>query len=290
MSKKSGQVAVVFISGQSNAHAHGQVMEESDRVVIPFKNVFSLDRNPNQSFDITDVVWSGFTTEGKNLGEIQDHTYSLAYFLAKKWQDAINQGCDLPDLYIVQMSIGAQGIINGMWNPDQPKRMTPGILGEVDISLFPWALQINRLVISNLKRNGKQPQVIGWHWIGSEQEIWEQAYDRADLKQRYNEFFDQMLESMGEACPLYLYKLCLQRVCDKEGLPYRAFENINEALREQISRHENVTFVETDKSPYWDEEDAHSGIFGEDEAHYNRKVQEWFAQQFFEEFLKTRGK
>jgi len=132
-------VAVLFISGQSNAHAHGQLLKESDYIVNPLKNVFSLDRDPNQSFDITDVVWSGFTTQGKNLGETQDNTYSFAYFFAKLWQNAIDCGvADLPDLYIVQVSVGSQGIINGMWNRDKEKIMIPGPLDTVDISLFPW--------------------------------------------------------------------------------------------------------------------------------------------------------
>ena len=136
--RKETNAAVVFISGQSNAHAHGQIMKEEDRIVQQLCNVFSLDRNPNQSFDITDVVWSGFTTEGKNLGEVQDHTYCFAYYLAQLWQNAIDSGKELPDLYIVQISVGSQGIINGMWNPDKEKIMMPGKLGEVDISLFPW--------------------------------------------------------------------------------------------------------------------------------------------------------
>ena len=103
-------VAVLFISGQSNAHAHGQLLKESDYIVNPLKNVFSLDRDPNQSFVITDVVWSGFTTQGKNLGETQDNTYSFAYFFAKLWQNAIDCGAmNLPDLYIVQVSVGSQG-------------------------------------------------------------------------------------------------------------------------------------------------------------------------------------
>ena len=95
--------AVLFISGQSNAHAHGRFMAEEDRIVETMKNVFSLDRTPNRSFDITDVVWSGYTTAGKNLGESQDHTYTLASFVAKYWQKSIDEGEKLPDLYIVQI-------------------------------------------------------------------------------------------------------------------------------------------------------------------------------------------
>ena len=72
------KAAVVFVSGQSNAHAHGQFLAPEDRIAVPLKNVFSLDRKENQSFDITDVVWSGYTTAGKNLGESQDHTCCLA--------------------------------------------------------------------------------------------------------------------------------------------------------------------------------------------------------------------
>ena len=58
------KAAVVFVSGQSNAHAHGQFLAPEDRITVPLKNVFSLDRDPNQSFAITDVVWSGYTTAG----------------------------------------------------------------------------------------------------------------------------------------------------------------------------------------------------------------------------------
>ena len=81
--KRDTKAAVLFINGQSNATAHQQFLSEEDRILTPMKNVFGLDRNPNQSFDITDVTWSGWTSMGKNLGESQDHTASLAYFVAK---------------------------------------------------------------------------------------------------------------------------------------------------------------------------------------------------------------
>ena len=78
--------AVVFISGQSNAHAHGQKLTEEQQITEPLRNVFSLDRDPNQNYNLEKVVWSGFTTAGKNLGESQDHTASLGYHLANMWQ------------------------------------------------------------------------------------------------------------------------------------------------------------------------------------------------------------
>ena len=286
MCKVNENVAVLFISGQSNAHGHGQVMKESDHIVEPMRNVFSLDRNPNQSFDITEVVWSGYTGVGKNLGETQDNTYSFAHVFAKLWQNAIDQGESLPDLYIVQISIGGQGIVHGMWNPDKEKIMVPGDGSVVDISLFPWALQVNRLVMSNLKKSGKNPFVIGWHWIGSEQDVREGAFDREDFQQRYDDFFDEMFQSIGEPCPLYVYKLYLEQFCARWRITDKGIEVVNQELMRQCKRHENATFVETEQCPYWDGSEEHKGIFAKDDAHYLGKVQEWFANTFYAEVSK----
>lgn len=283
MNTTKEKVAVLFISGQSNAHAHGRAMDEKDRVLEPYKNVFSLDRNPNQSFDITDVVWSGFTTEGKNLGETQDHTYSFAYFFAKRWQSAIDKGEKLPNLYIVQISIGGQGIINGMWNPDKEKILTPGKLDIADISLFPLALHVNHLAMSNLKKNGKEPMILGWHWIGSEQDAREGGYDSPDFEERYDYFFDQMLAAIGEPCPIYFYKMYFDKFCKKQGIDDSGIAVVNKELYRQSKRLNNVTIIETEKSPYWDVEDEHYGIFAPDDAHYLAKVHEWFAEKFYSE-------
>lgn len=286
------KAAVLFISGQSNAHAHIQFLEEGERITQPLKNVFSLDRNPNQSFDITDVVWSGFTGAGKNLGEIQDHTASFAYFVAKLWQNAIDGGAELPDLYIVQMSIGGEGIINGrgigdgMWNPEKEKCLIPGKLGEADISLYPLSLHINRLVMENLRRCGKDPVVIGWHWFGSEQDTREGGYDNPKLLQIYDNFFDTMISAIGQLCPLYLYKIYIDRFCKVQKITDEGIPVINAALERQCHRFPKVTFVKTEQCPYFDVEHPNYGIFFRDNAHYLGKTQQWFANRFFEEVLK----
>ena len=285
--KKDTKAAVIFINGQSNATAHHQFLAEEDRVYEPMKNVFSLDRNPNQSFDITDVTWSGWTSMGKNLGESQDHTASLAYFLAKKWQAAIDAGKPLPDLYIVQISIGSQGIINGMWNRDKEKILKPGVGAEVNISLLPLALHINKLVMKNLTDAGKNPEVIGWHWIGCSQEIWNEAYLRDDFRERYDYHFDKMRESMGGDIPTYLYKVCVRAGCDRYGLPLESEDIINAEIVRQAGRF-GAKLVDPRESPFWDESDSmYYGIFAEDRAHYLPFIQEWFADRFFNEVIKT---
>ena len=269
--------AVVFIAGQSNAHAHGQLLPENERIIDPFPNVFSLDRDPNQAFDRECVVWSGFTTAGKNLGESQDHTASLGYHLAKLWQNAIDQGKDLPDLYIVQISIGSQAIVNGMWNPDRERILIPGPLGTAKIALFHLVRQIYRLVMADLQ----DAEVLGFHWLGSEQEIWHDTWKSPELDKRYDYFFDKMLASMGQHCPLWLYKINAEHFCLTHDIKPYASENINKALWWQAQRHKDVHMVRPDHCPWWNPEEPLRGIYAPDDAHYLPKVQQWFAEEFY---------
>ena len=278
--KKDTKAAVLFISGQSNATAHQQFLAEEDKILTPLKNVFGLDRDPNQSLDITDVVWSGWTSGGKNLGETQDHTASLAYFVAKKWQAAIDSGKELPDLYIVQLSIGSQGIINGMWNRDKEPIVKPGILGEADISLLPLALHIQKLAMKNLRDAGKNPEVIGWHWLGCEQEVWYEAYLREDFKERYDYHFDVMRESMGGDIPIYLYKVLVRGGLERFNLPLEAEDYINDEITRQAKRL-GAKLNDVRNSPYWDENDKlYYGVLASDRAHNLPFVQEWIADEF----------
>ena len=273
-----GKKAVVFISGQSNAHAHGQFLPESDRITQPLANVFSLDRNPNQSFEISKIQWSGFTTAGKNLGENQDHTCSFGYYLANMWQSAIDTGTELPDLYIVQISIGSQGILNGMWNRDKEKVLIPGSLGTVDIALFPLARYIYRLVMEDLQ----DPLVLGFHWLGCEQEIWHDAYKSPELNERYDHFFDSMLVSISAPCPVYFYETYLKLCCRRFELPEEAASGVNAAIYRQAERL-GATLIRAQDSPFWDPEAPGYGIFAPDNAHYTAQVQHWFAKRFFDE-------
>ena len=272
--------AVVFIAGQSNAHAHGQQLPEADRITEPLRNVFSLDREPNQAYDRENVVWSGFTTAGKNLGESQDHTASLGYHLAKLWQEAIDGGRELPDLYIVQISIGSQGIINGMWNRDRERTLIPGPLGTVNIALFPLAQQIYRLVMADLGG----PEVLSFHWLGSEQEIWHDAWKLAELDERYDHFFDTLLGAIGAPCPVYFYETYLELCCRRFDLPLEAALGVNRALFRQAERL-GATLVRAKASPFWDPLARGYGLFAPDNGHYLPGVQGWFAGRFFDEIL-----
>ena len=49
------KVAVFMIFGQSNATGHAMPMKEEDYISTPLKNVWGLNREPNQSFDNTRI-------------------------------------------------------------------------------------------------------------------------------------------------------------------------------------------------------------------------------------------
>ena len=138
---------VFILLGQSNATGHASPMTEEDRIKEPLTNVYGLQRCNNQSFDITKLTWSHYLGAGTNLAEEQDDTYSLANCFAKKWQSAIDEGEKLPDLYIIQIAIGAEGVTEKyMWYPEREKKIIPGKLGTVDISMYPLALHIFSLL------------------------------------------------------------------------------------------------------------------------------------------------
>ncbi len=279
---KSADAAVLFIMGQSNAHAAKSYLLAKDRITTPLKNVFSLDRKENQSFNIDKVTWSGFTTEGKNLGETLDHTTSFAYYVASMWQQAIDNGKNLPDLYIVQLSIGGQGIIEGMWNPDRAPVIKPGQLWEVNISLYPLAKKIIPLALESLKQKFNNPLILGLHWIGSESDTHINCSSNENTCELFDNFFDDIL-SFADNCPLYIYKLVFPA---KDEYPQENIDAINKHLFRQVTRHKNSYFVEIDKTDLWQPFDELKGVFAKDKVHYTEKVHHFFAKQFFDEISK----
>ena len=148
------KAAVFILLGQSNAVGHGISMKEEEQIHVPMKNVFGLHREQNQSFHNAALRWQGYTSCGMNLAEQQDETWSVANCLAREWQAHIDAGnaAGLPDLYIVHIAIGAQGVTEEyMWHPAREEKLIPGKLGEVDISLFPYCRHIFSLLDASFR-------------------------------------------------------------------------------------------------------------------------------------------
>lgn len=280
---QNADAAVIYILGQSNAHGHDQVLADEDRICTPMSHVFSLDRKENQAFGLEEITWSGYTTQGKNLGETQDDRYCFAYYLATAWEKTIASGVKLPDLYIVQISIGAQSILNGMWNPAWPRSIKPGSWETSNISLYPLAMEILPLVYKDLSRRYQNPCAIGLHWIGSEEDTISNTVYPPDFSQRYDDFFDTILQAVGFPCPVSFYEISCTR---REGFDKEGIKIVNKELFRQTDRL-NATMVRLKESPLWDEADDQQGIFSGDHTHYSAATQKWLVEHFWQNLMGT---
>lgn len=274
---QNADAAILYISGQSNAHAHGQVLPEGEEINRCLKHVFTLDHRIDRSLTNETVTWRQFTSQFNNLGEHQDNTATLGYFAAKEWEKRIENGEKLPDLYIVQISIGGQGILNGMWN----MTMKPELVNDnvTPIPLYHLALHTYDLVYRDMKARFKNPAAIGWHWIGSESDCIKEFSESTSLRTDYDKFFDTTFNAIGFECPLFLYRLVFYKN-DTVYIP--GVETINGIFEDYVHKYKNCRIIDCRQSPYWDENASALGIFNEtDNIHYLAKVQKWFSKEFF---------
>lgn len=277
--------AVFILMGQSNATGHGIPMAPEDRIESPLSNVFGLHRQPNQSFDTQKLVWSGYTSGGMNLAETQDHTYSVANCLAGLWQRSIDGGAGLPDLYIIQIAIGAQGVRQGyMWHPDREPRLIPGKLGTVDISLHPFCMHI----FSLLKESLGEFEIIGLHWRGGENDAYddpEQMYDMVQpVYRRLLEDWSRVLENP----PIILHKIVAhERYTDRDptGRKLESMHIINRVFAEMAEEYPHVSLFDVRACPEYIPDVRGNGIFKSDMVHFTPAVNQWVAEKILEEQL-----
>ncbi len=284
--KRNKKATVFILLGQSNAVGHAIPMCDEDKIKVPLKNVFGLKREYNQSFDISSLTWDGYTSGGMNLGEEQDDTYSVANCLAKLWQSEFDSGnvYDLPELYIVQIAIGAQGVTDGyMWNPDYPKNLVPGKLGTVDISLYPFTRHILSLVMKSLAERGVEAESVFIHWRGGENDSTASHEDlQKNLKNIYMKLFDSFSEALGGRVPTILHRIVCNDRCmdlDPSGEKLKKMHYINRVFDELSAENENLTVFDVRSAPQYRPDIRGNGIFIDDVVHFTSEVNNWVAQQ-----------
>lgn len=278
------KAAVFILLGQSNAVGHGIPMKTEDIISAPLKNVFGLSRADNQSFHNEKLCWSGYTSFGMNLAEEQDNTYSVANCLATLWQEQIDGGKSLPDLYIIQIAIGAQGVTKGyMWYPEREETLISGTLGTVNISLFPFAKHIFSLLDESLKETDYE--IIGLHWRGGENDTSATAETlSAELFGIYERIFDEFFEILKNP-PTVLHKLvCHERMAElgEERIPNMHY--INEVFGLLEAKYENVSIFDPSTLPEFVPNVRGNGLFIDDVVHFtpevNKRVAEWIIDNY----------
>ncbi|MBE6883819.1 MAG: hypothetical protein E7487_04375 [Ruminococcaceae bacterium] len=297
MSANQKKAAVFLLMGQSNAVGHGIPMEEKDKITVPMRNVFGLSRELNQSFDNEELNWSGYISAGMNLAEEQDDTYSVANCLAQLWQDEMDAGNphDLPDLHIVHIAIGAQGITEKfMWFPEREKKLIPGKLGTVDISLYPFTLRILALLDDSFKKLGKEPEYIGLHWRGGEEDTTLPLEElESKLEGLYRRIFDGFCSVLGRRIPIVLHRYAYEK---KKMIKYPSGEGVvnlrfaNSVFDRLAERYDNISQFDVRKAPHYNPQLENDGLFMEDLVHYSPKTNRWVADEILMDYISKRTK
>lgn len=286
MNFEQNDAPILVVMGQSNAVGHGTKLPQALRITAPLTHVKGLACDKNQHYNLNDVVWSGYTSHSMNLGETQDDTCCLATEFARKWQAQIDGGnpFSLPDLYVIFIAIGAMGVHEterdglNMWYADRAPVMHPGILGEVDISLYPLATQILHLAVQNLSRAGKKPRIIGLHWNQWETEVDTGGEAMRCAKENYRRLFSGFRNAAGIDFPLYLYRP-LSEVYQRPD----ALREMDALLCGFAEKDKRVHMLDLSKSILYNKNRADKGIFQQDLVHYSPAAHKWFAEmQFFD--------
>ncbi len=291
---KNNKASVFILLGQSNAVGHGVPMKERDVISKPLKNVFGLKRKDNQSFNLERLVWSGYTSAGTNLAEEQDNTYSVANCLASLWQERIDNGEALPDLHIIQIAIGAEGVTDGyMWHPERAPKLVPGKLGKVDISLFPFSKHIFSLLDASFNELGKEYEIIGLHWRGGENDVTADTdILESTLFDIYSHIFGSFRDILGQV-PIVLHKLVAKdRMYDKDpsGKQYENMLYIDSVFERLEAENKNITVFDPSKAPQYIDGVRGNGIFLADCVHFTPEVNMWVAECIIDNYLKNTKK
>ena len=283
------KAAVFLLMGQSNAVGFATRMEERDRIVTPLKNVFGLRREHNLSLDVRRLTWTGYTSAGTILGEENDHTWSVSNCLAKLWQARIDEGADLPDLYDVNISVGAEGVTPGnMWYPRREPVLVPGPLGTVNISLCPFAARILSLIREGFREAGTDWEIVGLHWRGGEEDLLsDRDLLRTRLKNIYLELFRTFSESLGRVPPVVLHRIVARERCtdlDPSGQRLENLEFINSVFEELAAGDGNFSVFDVRNAPYFRPDVPGNGLFLEDKVHFTPEVNRWVAKTILDRY------
>lgn len=289
------KVAIFMLFGQSNAVGHAMPMKEEDIIREPLNNVWGLYREPNQSFDTEKLKFSHYTSFGMNLAETQDNTYSVANQLARLWQNEIDSGNEagLPDLYVIQIAIGSQGLFD-MWNMQRARKLIPGKLGDVDISLYPFTCHILKLLREHLDRCELEPVFVGLHWRGGEQETRRDAeFLKENLKSEYKKFFAGLRSAIGYNVPVTLHRMPFVDVMKKEdpsGAHLANMNYINQVFDELAVEQELTSTFEPTMCPFYDQYAWDKNIFRWDLIHYTGELNTWVAEEILRTFKQRKDR
>ncbi len=288
----SNKVAVFIMFGQSNAQGYNAPMKEEDKIKVPLKNVFSLSRNLNQNFENDKLHWERYVSSGMNLGQAIDDSYSVSACLAKKWQDEIDAGVKLPDLYIINIAVGAQGITEEyMWWHKKEAKIFVREDGFVDIALYPFALHILSMVKESFASMGKEIAKVEFHWRGGENDATVKKEElETYIKGLYETIFEGFNNAYGEKLPTIMHRIFdYDRAMDVDpsGESLRSVYYIDEVFKQLADENDNITLFDVRNYPGYIPDVRGNGMYMEDAVHYTGETNTWVAGEILKDYKKS---
>ncbi|MED7948812.1 galactose-binding domain-containing protein [Streptomyces sp. BE303] len=274
---------VLIVLGQSNAEGWGAPLDAADSAKCQSLNrVKGLNRTNNRVAGATSATWSQYTCVGNNLG--QEHVgglnYNVASATALRWQRATEGGTTLPDLNVIHIAWGSQGIQDTDTDYGPNTRWWPGRDPSDVEALFPLAMNTITNGLRALQAAGKQPRVIGIHWNQWEAEAGNAStISTSHIQQAFLKVFDPLRTITGDtAAPFFLYRP------RSKAYNLASTEHATQALT-VISASGPYKLLDAANAtsaagtPLYQPTNAPNfGIFT-DTKHYSADVHKWFADQ-----------
>ncbi|MEE1825219.1 discoidin domain-containing protein [Streptomyces sp. BE20] len=276
---------VLIVLGQSNAVGWTATMKNPADLAqcASFSHVKGLNRQGNLTVGATQATWSPYTCTGSNLGAEWNsgRTYNVASVTAMRWERAINAGAALPDLNVIHVGWGNQGMQgtdggNNRWWPDRDPT-------QID-SLHQLTLNTIGNGLRALQEAGKRPRVIGMHWNQWETDAaLNTTVSTGHIQQAFLNVLEPLRTMTGATqAPVFLYRpratlfqqAPTQHVLDAlTGLANRPAPNPYTLIDPADATSATGTpLYQPSAAPTY-------GIFSGDAVHYTRAVHEWFADR-----------
>ena len=163
-----------------------------------------------------------------------------------------------------------------------------GKLGDCDISMYPLAVHVLGLTRKYFQENEMDPDFVGIHWRGGEQETWQHISNlEGRLKNDYITLFNGLREAIGGEAPIVLHRMPFVQVmknADPSGKCLDSMNYINGLFYELSSELSKTSVFDVRTCPFYDENTWDCNIFRWDLIHYLGKTNDWVASQILDEY------
>ena len=155
--------------------------------------------------------------------------------------------------------------------------------------MYPLATLVLELFNKFCKENDYEPDFVGLHWRGGEQEVRRgiDYLEEINLKNEYIKFFTSLRASLGYDTPVVLHKMPFEKVFTKEdpsGGCLDTMHYINGVFRGVASELNGVSVFDPTRCPFYDPNQWDFGIFRWDLIHYLGKTNDWVASEILKEY------